>query len=98
MSLSYIEMYNLSVDGEFQVKLAGALAAYIPGVLNEPDTTASHVERVALAMKVLVDPLSFAKQISLSVAAALDLASPSDAEMLAIVDQYWTVCALNQTP
>ena len=91
--MSHLDIYNLSTDGEFKVRFASALAAYVPLVLAEPALTPNHDARVVQAIKVLNDPHAHANRLAMGAAAAFGGVMPTDAALDAIVVQYWDVLA-----
>ena len=99
--MSYLDAHNLSTNGEFRVRLAAALVAYVKTVMNELTTEPEHVARLLLATKVFNAPQMYADRIALAVAVELGAAGAAapDAMLDAIVSAYWTkIAAAPQVP
>lgn len=93
---NYTNIHNLSSDGEFLARFAAALAHYTSVVIDEDAATPKHAERLALALKVMDKPRQYAQELALAAAAKLGGAMPTDDQLDALVDGYWTILALNQ--
>lgn len=92
--MSYIDVHNLSENGEFKVRLAAALVNYVQVIFNEAADVEAHAQRLDLAVKVLNAPKMYADRISLAAAAQFQGVAPDDASLDALVAAYWTKIAV----
>lgn len=68
MALSYNDLRNRALDGEFQIQIAIALVRAALEVYSEDPATVGHAKRVAFARQVASNPEGAAHQFALLVA------------------------------
>lgn len=91
--MTYIDNYNLSVNGTFRVRLAAAFIKYAKAVVAEDPATPFHAERLLQAIKTINYAQSWADKLAFAAAVALDK-DPTDAELDVLTAQFWDTLAL----
>ena len=92
--MTYLDHYNLSVNGTFRVRLAAAFIKYAKGVVAEDPATPLHAERFLQAAKTINYPQMWADRLAFAAAVALDVAEPTDAQLDTLTAQFWDVLAI----
>ena len=93
--MTYLDQHTLATSGDFQARVSMAALAQVFVVVGELVTVQNHAERLALAYRVVGNPMEIVPRLSrLAVVGDAVTAASTDAELLARISTLWTPLAL----